>query len=108
MPVTPVLAGTAFQPIDSAEVAARVAEAAEGAPAGRLPDVGGPEIRPFADLARAYLRAHGRYRPVVPVFVPGPGGAAFRRGVHLAPERRVGRRTFADFLAARLGEGVQS
>ncbi|MER6944223.1 SDR family oxidoreductase [Nonomuraea sp. NPDC000554] len=101
LPVAPVLAGTGFQPIDSAEVAARLAELALGEPAGRAADLGGPEVQPFTGLARTFLRAYGLRRPVLPVRVPGPAGDAFRRGVHLAPDRRVGRRTFAEFLAGR-------
>ncbi|WP_283136568.1 SDR family oxidoreductase [Rhizohabitans arisaemae] len=98
LPFVPVPAGTAFQPIDSAEVAGWLAELTGRPPAGRVPDLGGPQIRPLADLARDYLRVRGPRRSVVPVRVPGRVASAFRRGVHLAPDRAVGRRTFAEFL----------
>jgi len=44
------------KPIDVGEVADRSAELALTGPAGRAPDVSGPEVRVFADLARAYFR----------------------------------------------------
>lgn len=98
LPVLPVPAGTAFQPIDAGEVAGRLVELALGRPAGRVPDMGGPEILDTAELARTYLKAAGRRRAVLPVPLPGRVFAAFRRGVHLTPERREGRKTFEEFL----------
>jgi uncharacterized protein YbjT (DUF2867 family) len=73
------------------------------APAGRVPDMAGPQIRAAADLARSYLRASGRRRPVQPVWLPGRAAAALRRGDHLAPGHARGRITFEEFLASRLG-----
>ncbi|MEV6331047.1 NAD(P)H-binding protein [Streptomyces sp. NPDC051909] len=100
-PVMPYFSGISDQPIEVAEVAARLAELATGAPAGRVPDMGGPEVRTFADLARAYLAASGRRRRLLPVRLPGKTYRAFAAGGHLTPERAVGKRTFEDFLAAR-------
>lgn len=99
-PVVPVPAGWRFQPVDVAEVGERVAALALAPPAGRVPDLGGPEILGFRDLVRAYLAATGRRRLLVEVPVPGAAAAAFRRGVHLAPAHADGRRTFREFLAA--------
>ncbi|KAA5826843.1 NAD(P)H-binding protein [Saccharopolyspora hirsuta] len=98
-PVIGVLAGVDFQPIDVRDVAERLAELAVGAPAGRVPDMGGPEIRSHDDLARAYLAATGRRRLVLPVRLPGAVVTGYRRGGHLAPEQAVGRVTFSEFLA---------
>ena len=67
----------ADQPIEVAEVAARLAELAAGAPAGRVEDMGGPEIRTFESLARAYLRATGRRRAVLNVPLRGKAYRAF-------------------------------
>jgi uncharacterized protein YbjT (DUF2867 family) len=102
--VLPVPSGTAFQPIEAGEVAGRLAELATGPAAGRVPDVGGPEVRAAADLARSYLEACGRDRRVLPVRLPGAAFAGYRRGDHLAPEHAVGRITFAEFLAERFGD----
>jgi uncharacterized protein YbjT (DUF2867 family) len=103
LPVLPVPAATSFQPIDAVEVAVRLAELATGPPAGRVPDVGGPEIRGAGDLARCYLKARGRRRGVLPVRLPGAVFAGYRGGYHLAPDHATGRVTFAQFLAERFG-----
>jgi len=103
LPVIPVAAGFRFQPVDAGEVAARLAELALGPPSGLVPDVGGPRVEPLAELLRGYLRASGRRRLLVPVRLPGRAARAVRAGAHLAPERAVGRRTWEDFLAERLG-----
>jgi uncharacterized protein YbjT (DUF2867 family) len=105
LPVLLVPARTSFQPVDAAEVAERLAGLAVGPPAGRVPDLGGPEIRSTADLARSYLTARGLHRPVLAVRIPGAAFAGFGRGGHLAPEHAVGRKTFTQFLAGRFGSG---
>ncbi|MFD9128892.1 SDR family oxidoreductase [Kitasatospora sp. NPDC059571] len=112
LPVLLLPAGVADQPIDAAEVADRLAELATAAPSGtglptaggwgRVPDMGGPEVRTLQDLARAYLGASGRRSPVLGVRLPGRTYRAFRAGGHLTPERAVGQGTFEQFLAARL------
>lgn len=99
-PVVPVPAGAVAQPVDVGEVADRLAELATGAPAGRVPDLGGPRVLDFADAAHAVLRASGRVRPVVAVPIPGRTMAAVRAGGLLAPDTPSGHRTFDDFLAA--------
>ncbi|MBT2430112.1 NAD(P)H-binding protein [Streptomyces sp. ISL-112] len=101
LPVLPVPAGVSVQPVDSGEVAGRLAALALGAPAGRAPDLGGPEVREFTDLAGAYLRATERRRRVVPVRLAGKAYAGFRGGGHLSPEHAVGTVTFEEFLARR-------
>ena len=73
-----------------------------GEPVGLAPDVAGPEIHPMSELARDYLRAAGKHRPVLPVRVPGRAARAYRAGANLSPERAVGTRTWAEFLAERL------
>ncbi|MEU1012827.1 SDR family oxidoreductase [Streptomyces sp. NPDC005890] len=109
LPVLAVPAGVPDQPVEVAEVAERLAELALGAPAGRVPDLAGPQVRTFDSLARAYLRATGRRRPVVRVPLAGKTYRAFRAGWHLAPERAVGKVTFEEYLERRFGRGpVQS
>jgi uncharacterized protein YbjT (DUF2867 family) len=101
LPVVPVPRGFRFQPVDTGEVADRLAELALGEPAGLVPDVAGPEVRELDDLVRAYLRIRGRRRVIVPLGLPGRAAAAVRAGAVLAPERAVGRRTWEDFLVSR-------
>ncbi|MEU0005044.1 NAD(P)H-binding protein [Streptomyces sp. NPDC006314] len=102
-PVMLVPAGVADQPADVTEVADRLAELALAAPAGRVPDMGGPEVRTFESLARAYLRATGRRRPVAKVRLFGGTYSAFRSGGHLAPDQAVGKVTFEEYLTQRFG-----
>jgi uncharacterized protein YbjT (DUF2867 family) len=98
LPVMPV-PGLPFQPVDVRDVADRLVELALDAPAGRAADVAGPQVRQAADLARAYLTATGRRRPIAPVRLPGALFRAFRQGRHLAPDHAVGRITFESYLA---------
>jgi uncharacterized protein YbjT (DUF2867 family) len=104
-PVVVLPAGWSFQPVDAREVAAELARHALGAPAGRVPDLAGPEVRTVTDLAGAYLAATGRRRPMVPVRLPGRVFRAFRDGGHLAPDRAVGTITFERSLADQLAAG---
>ncbi|KUL37496.1 NmrA family transcriptional regulator [Streptomyces sp. NRRL F-4489] len=100
LPAIVMPGGVSFQPVDTGEVAVRLAALAGAPPAGRAPDMGGPEVRRAADLARAYLRSRGARRPVLPVPMPGVAMRAYRAGEHLAPEHADGRITFDQFLAA--------
>ncbi|MFI7289792.1 SDR family oxidoreductase [Streptomyces anulatus] len=101
LPVLPVPSGVQVQPVDSGEVADRLAALALGGPAGRVSDLGGPEVRELTDLARTFLRATGRKRRVVPVRLAGKAYAGYRRGDHLAPGHTVGTVTFEEFLDHR-------
>jgi uncharacterized protein YbjT (DUF2867 family) len=102
LPLVPVPAATGFQPIDAAEVAERLAELATGPPAGRVPDLGGPQVRTATSLLRAYLHAAGRRRPVLPIRLPGAVFAGYRHGGHMVPDDAVGRRTWEEFLAEQV------
>ncbi|MEU3274396.1 NAD(P)H-binding protein [Saccharomonospora sp. NPDC006951] len=104
-PVTMVPSGVRFQPVDVTEVAARLVTIASGAAVGRTPDIGGPEVRDAAGLARDYLRAKGRRGPVRAIPLPGKVMRAYREGHNLAGEA-AGRVTFADFLAGA-GSGAR-
>ncbi|MFH8443960.1 SDR family oxidoreductase [Streptomyces sp. NPDC018026] len=105
LPVALLPGHVSDQPVEVAEVADRLAELAAGPPAGRVPDMGGPQVRTFESLARAYLDATGRRRAVVNVPLAGKTYRALREGGHLAPEHAVGKGTFEEYLAARFGGG---
>ncbi|MFF7636412.1 SDR family oxidoreductase [Kitasatospora sp. NPDC008050] len=100
-PVMLLPAGISDQPIEVAEVADQLAELASGAPAGRVADLGGPEVRTLVELVRAYQRASGRRRPLLNVPLAGKAYRGFRSGGHLTPQRAVGTGTFEQFLAER-------
>jgi hypothetical protein len=89
--------------VDAGEVAARLVELALATPAGLVPDIGGPRVYATSDLLRAYLRARGRRRALMPIPVPGRAARALRDGANLTPDRAVGRRTWEEFLAERVG-----
>ncbi|MZE78103.1 SDR family oxidoreductase [Streptomyces xinghaiensis] len=110
LPALAALAGVRFQPVDVTEVAARLVELADGFPAGRVPDLGGPEARAHTDLTRAWLRATGRRRAVLPLPLPGRAGRELRAGANLVVAgedggNTLGRITFEDFLAGRRPTG---
>jgi len=97
--VIPLPSRSAFQPVDTDEVAARLVELALGQPAGLVPDLAGPRVYSVAELMRAYLRATGRRRPILSVRLPGRAARAVREGAVLAPDRAVGKVTWEEFLA---------
>ncbi|HZN71486.1 MAG TPA: NAD(P)H-binding protein [Micromonosporaceae bacterium] len=99
LPVIPLPSRSAFQPVDTDEVAARLVELALGQPAGLVPDLAGPRVYSVAELMRAYLRATGRRRPILSVRLPGRAARAVREGAVLAPDRAVGKVTWEEFLA---------
>jgi uncharacterized protein YbjT (DUF2867 family) len=99
LPVIPVPAGFGVQPVDSDEVAARLVELALDTPAGRVPDLAGPDVTSWAGLLADYLRATGRRRWVMPVLIPGT--RSIRAGGLLPPSgHSTGHRTWEQFLAA--------
>jgi uncharacterized protein YbjT (DUF2867 family) len=108
LPVIAVPAEFRFQPIDAGEVAVRLVELALGTPAGLVPDMGGPRVYEMAELLRGYLRVSHQRRPIIPLWLPGKAASAFRAGANLAPDRAVGRRTWEDFLAARVSSPSDS
>lgn len=98
LPILTVPKGLLFQPIDVGEVAHRLAELALSEPAGRVPDVGGPEARTAAELTCSYLEVSGRRRRVVEMPVPGKTARAFREGAHLCLDQKYGRIRWEEFL----------
>jgi uncharacterized protein YbjT (DUF2867 family) len=103
LPVVPVPGGLRFQPVDSREVAARVAELSLGAPAGKVADLAGPAVHSMRELVADYLHARGKRRPTVPVRMPGNVGRAYRAADNLNLTTAThGERTWQEFLAERL------
>ena len=97
-PVVLVPKGFVLQPIETGEVADRLVELALSAPAGRVPDVGGPEVKTFANLARSYQRVAGQRRRLVEVPLPGKTARTVRQGAQTSPQRRYGKTTWEEFL----------
>lgn len=105
LPVLIVPARTSFQPIAVGEVADRLVDLALADPAGRVPDLGGPQMCPAADLARSYLHTVRRRRTVLPLWIPGRVGRGYRSGGHLTPEHADGHLSFEQYLATGTSAG---
>jgi uncharacterized protein YbjT (DUF2867 family) len=103
LPVLPVPGGLRFQPVDSRDVAERLAELTLGEPQGLVPDLVGPKVYSLADLARDYLRTTGKRRLSLPVRVPGKAGKVYRAGGNLTlTGATVGTHTWEEFVAAQV------
>lgn len=100
LPVTFVL-DVLDQPIAVEEVAARLVELADAAPAGRVSDIGGPQQLALRELAGQWQEAHGIRKPIWRLPLAGKTIAAFRRGHHLTALPGYGTQTFAEYAAAR-------
>lgn len=93
-----------LQPIDTAVVARRLADAVHGEPAnGRLPDVAGPQVEQLDALARAWAAHAGRR--LLPLRLPpralGKGSREMAAGNLTDPAAAAGGPTFAQWLAAQ-------
>jgi uncharacterized protein YbjT (DUF2867 family) len=87
-----------FQPIDTGEAAERMAAAVAAGPAGRLPDIGGPEVLTLGAMARAWMQARGRPRRIIHLPMPGGFATALRQARNTCPDQRYGHITWADWL----------
>ena len=102
MPVMVVPNGFSGQPIDAGEVAGRMVELALSDPAGRVPDIGGPEVRTVADIVRGYLEVAGRRKRTLVVRLPGKTARSFRKGALTCPNNRYGKIRWEEFLRGRV------
>jgi uncharacterized protein YbjT (DUF2867 family) len=91
--------GFALQPIAASEVAARLRVLCAGSPAGRVDDIGGPEVLTGPALAQQWLESAGEQRRVWPVRLPGRTFAAYAAGHNLVPGPTYGEQTFREHLA---------
>jgi uncharacterized protein YbjT (DUF2867 family) len=102
LPVMVIPNGFPSQPIDAGEVADRLVELALSEPAGRVPDVGGPEVRTMTDKVRGYFEVTGRSKRTLVFRLPGKTARAFREGALTCPENRYGRLRWEEFLREKI------
>lgn len=95
----PIPAGLRFQSIAAAEVADRLVACLARGPAGRLPDLGGPDVMQLREMARVWRSAMRRRKPIVPLPVFGRVASAFRAGAGTVANGDSGRVTWEDWLA---------
>ncbi|GHG95194.1 SDR family oxidoreductase [Streptomyces lanatus] len=100
LPFVPAPGGLRLQPVDSREVAARLAELTLDTPSGPVPDLTGPKLYDLPALVPPYLDLTGkRRRPALPIRIPGRAGRAYRAGANLTLEgAETGKRTWEEFL----------
>lgn len=85
------------RPVAVREVGARLVDLAESAPAGRAADFAGPREESLVDMVRAYARASGKGRSVLPIPLAGEVGKAMRKGWLLpGAGAQFGGQTFAE------------
>jgi uncharacterized protein YbjT (DUF2867 family) len=96
--VMPVPAGFRIQSIATADVAGRMLRAVADGPAGRLSDLGGPEVLGFAEAARLWRDARGVHKRVWSFPTFGRLAAAFRAGRNTVLGEPRGRVTFGEWL----------
>jgi uncharacterized protein YbjT (DUF2867 family) len=89
------------QPVDPAEVAARLRAIVEAGLAGRADDFGGPEVLSVGEAARSWRTAYGLRRALVHIALPGALARALRRGDNTCPNGRAGVITWARWLAGK-------
>lgn len=106
MPVALAPRDLRLEPVDGDAVAARLAELALAAPAGRATDLAGPEVLQFSDLVTQFDQLRGRSRRLLRFPLPGGVGRAYRDGANLA-EAAVDRRgsTWREAVARHLAAG---
>ncbi|QNE22754.1 NAD(P)H-binding protein [Kribbella qitaiheensis] len=92
-----------LQPISVDDVAERLVELASGAPAGRVADLGGPERLAVPAMARAWKRARGSRRPILPIRLPGKAFRDFATGAAMPETVLPSNRSFDDYLSRRFG-----
>ncbi len=96
------------QPIAVDEVARRLVELVSAGPAGRVPDIGGPDQLQLRDAIATLQAASGRPKPVVTLPMLGKTIKAFKRGDHMPGLPGFGRETLADFAASAARNRVES
>ena len=92
-----------FQPIAESEVARHLCELVQAAPAGRVPDIGGPEVLTMGELAKTWLTLRQIHRLILPVYLPGKSAHALRQGYMTCPERAEGKITWTQWVRQKYG-----
>jgi len=101
--LTPLPTDLRFQPIAESEVARRLCELVQDAPAGRVPDIGGPEVLTLGELAKTWLTLRQMHRLILPISLPGKSAHALRQGYMTCPLRAEGKITWAEWVRQKYG-----
>ncbi|MFF2052940.1 SDR family oxidoreductase [Leifsonia sp. NPDC058194] len=98
LPVVPIMKDVRLEPVAVEDVAARLAALAVQPPAGRVPDLAGPEVRTLEELIDDLP---GRRHPHLRFGLPGSVGRAYRAQANLAgADADRGPGTWREYLEA--------
>jgi uncharacterized protein YbjT (DUF2867 family) len=97
-----------LQPIDVGEAADQVVRVVGDRPLGLLPDVAGPEVLTAKEMLREWKQARGVHKLVLHLPLPGKFSAIIRSGLLTAPNARVGKMTWAQWLDRRYSHARQT
>jgi len=92
-----------YQPIDVGETADRLCECVAAGPGGRLPDIGGPKVLTFGEMAKVWFAARGMRRLILPYPMHDGFANAVRRGYLTCPEGKYGKITWAEWVKRKYG-----
>lgn len=93
-----VPANLRFQSIAVGEVADCLVALLESGPAGRVPDLGGPQILTIEEIIQTYLRIRIRQATIRTVEPANEMLAMMRTGIILTPEHAEGKMTWEQFV----------
>jgi len=96
-----------YQPLHGREMAVRLIECIVHGPAGRIADLGGPQIHAFGEIANIWLQAQGSHRKIFRLPLPGKTAQAFRRGDNTAPQHAEGKVTWQEWVQFRYGSNYK-
>ncbi|GAA0563760.1 NAD(P)H-binding protein [Paractinoplanes ferrugineus] len=99
----PVLVDPAWklQPVAVEDVADRIAELIARPAAGETTEYAGPQVLTFDELARTWLAARGKRRPIWRLSFPGKMSRAMRAGGQTTDATPAGTRTWRGYLAEK-------
>ncbi|HYF45107.1 MAG TPA: SDR family oxidoreductase [Acidimicrobiales bacterium] len=108
LPISGLPYGSTFQPIDTSEVVDRFVELVDREPAGRVDDIGGPEVLDIDDLLGQYEEVLGKRPRCFTLPATGKAFRDFGNGVQTSPDHRYGKLTWRQFLEWQKGQGESS
>ncbi len=95
-----------YQPVAIEDVAEHVVALVKAGPGDKVVDLVGPRTYDLTYLARTWLQAQGKRKPLLQLPIPGKFGAAMRAGYATAPEKASDGVTWEDWLQKQFGAGV--
>ena len=87
-----------FQTMATSEVAQVIVQGIQEGRNGRWPDLAGPEMMTWGEMAQSWLAARGEQRRLVRLPIWGKVGAGFQAGYNCVPERPSGKITWQEWL----------